>query len=186
MNTTKEKLRVYSSKNLKIKPELPRNSPKIPQSQVLPVCLQISVQMYLLEPMQRELSLIFQRHDKLGHLEHFVEYVSTFTFNSLTWFLQTCSNCTYMIFLWQCNDSSRCIGAKRYIYIPIFKYTIYSVPCGIFGKLRGTVKHFLFPRTLFSRKVARPVTRENKVHGNISHASIIVQKMKIAKIKSRE
>ena len=40
-----------------------------------------------------------------------------------------------------------------------------------------TVKHFLFARTLFSRKFSRPVTRENKVHANISHVSIIVQEM---------
>ena len=40
-----------------------------------------------------------------------------------------------------------------------------------------TVKHFLFARSLFSRKFARPVTRENKVHANISHVSIIVQEM---------
>ena len=49
-----------------------------------------------------------------------------------------------------------------------------------------TVKHFLFLRTLFSRKFARPVTRENKFHTNISHVSIIVQEIIIAKIKSRE
>ena len=41
----------------------------------------------------------------------------------------------------------------------------------------STVKHFLFARTLFSRKFARPVTREIKVHANISHISIIVQEM---------
>ena len=43
--------------------------------------------------------------------------------------------------------------------------------------LVSTVKHFLFARTLFSRKFARPVTRENKVHVNISRVSIIVQEM---------
>ena len=31
--------------------------------------------------------------------------------------------------------------------------------------------------TLFSRKFARPVTRENKVLANISYVSIIVQEM---------
>ena len=41
----------------------------------------------------------------------------------------------------------------------------------------GTVKHFLFARTLFSREFTRPVTHENKVHANISHVSIIVQEM---------
>ena len=45
------------------------------------------------------------------------------------------------------------------------------------NKCPGTVKHFLFARTLFSRKFARPVTRENKVHANISHVSIRVQEM---------
>ena len=33
----------------------------------------------------------------------------------------------------------------------------------------NTVKHFLFARTLFSRKFARPVTREIIAHANISH-----------------
>ena len=41
----------------------------------------------------------------------------------------------------------------------------------------GTVKYFLFARTLFSRKFSRPVTRENKVHANISYLSTIVQEM---------
>ena len=41
----------------------------------------------------------------------------------------------------------------------------------------NTVKHFLFAITLFSRKFARPVIRENKVHANISHVSIIVQEV---------
>ena len=41
----------------------------------------------------------------------------------------------------------------------------------------STVKYFLFTRTLFSRKFARPVTHENKVHANISHVSITVQEM---------
>ena len=45
--------------------------PRIPQSPELPVGLKIVVQMYLLEPMQRELSLIFHRHLKLGHLDLF-------------------------------------------------------------------------------------------------------------------
>ena len=40
-----------------------------------------------------------------------------------------------------------------------------------------TVKHFLFARTLFSRKFARPMTRKNKVRANIFHVSIIVQEM---------
>ena len=41
----------------------------------------------------------------------------------------------------------------------------------------NTVKHFLFAMTLFSRKFARSVTRENKVHANISHVSIIVREI---------
>ena len=49
-----------------------------------------------------------------------------------------------------------------------------------------TVKHFLFATTLFSRKFARPVTHEDKVHAKISHVSIIVQEMNTHEIKSRE
>ena len=44
-------------------------------------------------------------------------------------------------------------------------------------KNSATVKPLLFTRTLFSRKFVRPVTRQNKVHANISHVSIIVQEM---------
>ena len=47
------------------------NFPAIPQSPELSVCLQIVVQMYLLELLKRELSLLFHRNDKLGHVQQF-------------------------------------------------------------------------------------------------------------------
>ena len=53
----------------------------------LHVCLQIVGQMYLLEPMQRELKLIFHRNDKLGYLEQFCRICVYFHFRF-----------TYMVF----------------------------------------------------------------------------------------
>ena len=82
-----------------------------------------------------ELSLIFHRGDKLGHFEQFCrtcEHVSTFTFNSLTWFLKTCSKCPCSLFLWKFNDSSRSIGTKRYICTTICKHTGNFGACGFF------------------------------------------------------
>ena len=122
---------------MKIKPELPRHFPKIPQSPELIVCLQIVVQMYLSVSMHCELSLNFHRNNVYGHLEQVSGTCVYFHFQFTPLVLQTCSKCPYTLFLWKFNDSSRCIGNERYICTTICKHTMNSGLCGIFGKWRG-------------------------------------------------
>ena len=78
----------------------------------------------------------------MGTWNKFLEHVSTLTFMSTLLSihsigLQTCSKCPYTLFLRKFNDSSRCIGTDRYICTTIFKHTMNSGLCGIFGKFRG-------------------------------------------------
>ena len=74
---------------------------------------------------------------------------------------------------WNCQWLNILINKYTYYIIEKGKYCVFSQiwPC------LSTVKHFIFARTLFSRKFARPVTRENKVNANISLVSIIVKEM---------
>ena len=93
--------------------------------------------MHLSLPMQRKLLLNFHRNYVYGHLEQVsrTRVYFHFQFTQLVW--QTCSKCPYTLFMWKFNDSSRCLGYEWYICTTIFKHTMNSGLCRIFGKFRG-------------------------------------------------
>ena len=77
-----------------------RNFPKIPQSQEMPVCLQIVVQMYPLEPIQRELSLFF--FSQKWHIRTLTDLKKTPTCEMFWSFKRpySCPVCTTRCILW--------------------------------------------------------------------------------------
>ena len=81
------------------------------------------------------LSLKFYRNNVYGHLEQVSRTCVYFHFQITQLVLQTCSKCPYTLFLWKFNDSSLCIGNERYICTTIWKHTINSGLCIIFGKI---------------------------------------------------
>ena len=102
----------------------------------MPVCLQIVVEMYLSEPMHRELSLIFTEITNSGTWNNFVEHVSTFTFNSLTWFCKLVQS-AHIRYFYENSMIAHAALVLKDTFTPRFASMQSILDCGILGKFRG-------------------------------------------------